>query len=71
MYNNQGMKNRFVPKYANEVSMDKKNVLKKTTAVILLLTLLLSVSMLVSCGGNEKGVLSVEGVECTEDMYRY
>lgn len=50
--------------------MYKKNVFKKITAVVLLLSLILSVSALVSCGGKE-GVLSVEGVECTEDMYRY
>ena len=65
------MKCFFICFFANEVFMYKKNVFKKITAVILLLSLILSVSALVSCSGNETGVLSVEGVECTEDMYRY
>jgi len=51
--------------------MFKKKVFKKITAIILLISLLLSVNALVSCGEKETTVLSVNGVECTEDMYHY
>ena len=51
--------------------MDKKNVLKRLIVILLLLSLLLSASLLSSCGEKEMAVLSVDGVECTEDMYRY
>lgn len=51
--------------------MDKKNVCKKITAMILLLSMLLSLGALVSCSDAKTGVISVNGVECTEAMYRY
>ena len=43
--------------------MYKNKVMKKATAIILLLSLLLTVSALVSCGDNEITALSVKGVE--------
>ena len=51
--------------------MYKVKMFKKITAVALLMALALSVLVLSSCGKNETAVLSVNGVECTEDMYRY
>lgn len=51
--------------------MYKVNLFKKMVAITLLMALVLSVLVLSSCGKNETAVLSVNGVECTEDIYRY
>lgn len=51
--------------------MLKKKVFKKITAVLLLVSILLSISTLVSCGDKETVALSVNGVKITEDVYRY
>jgi len=51
--------------------MYKVKKLKNLIAILLLIALILSVLALSSCGKKETAVLSVEGVECTEDMYRY
>ena len=51
--------------------MFKKKVFKRITATVLLLSLLFSVSVLASCQEKETVALSVKGVECTQDMYRY
>ncbi len=51
--------------------MYKVDLFKKITAVALLMALVLSVLLLSSCGKSEAAVLSVDGVECTEDIYRY
>ena len=51
--------------------MYKVKMLKKVTVAFLLVTIVLSALTLSSCGKSDKAVLSVEGVGCTEDMYRY
>ena len=51
--------------------MYKVKMLKKLTAVILLVAMVLSITALSSCGKSDDAVLTVENVECTEAMYRY
>lgn len=51
--------------------MYKIKMLKKLTAIVLLLSMILSIGIFSSCGTDETAVLSVEGIKCTEEMYRY
>lgn len=51
--------------------MYKTKMIKKWISIVLLVSLVLSIGLFSSCGSDEIPVLSVRGVECTEDMYRY